>query len=56
MMAETPKTPTLREIASEIAKTMPCNCDLDNWQPTRSTGHSPVCRIYEAAFAKVHNL
>ena len=31
---------------------MRCNCDLDNWQPTRTTGHSPVCRIHKAASAK----
>lgn len=30
---------------------MPCNCDLDNWEPERSTGHSWVCRIHKAAIA-----
>ena len=43
---------TLREIAKEIAKTMRCNCDLDNWQPDTRTGHSWVCRIHRAAMAK----
>ena len=26
-----------------------CNCDLDNWKPERSTGHSHVCRIHKIA-------
>lgn len=28
---------------------MQCNCDLDNWEPEQSTGHSWVCRIHKAA-------
>lgn len=28
---------------------MRCNCDLDNWEPEASTGHSWVCRIHRAA-------
>lgn len=40
---------TVRELAEEFAKTMQCNCDLDNWEPERSTGHSHVCRIHKAA-------
>lgn len=28
-----------------------CNCDLDSWEPERSTGHSWVCRIHKAAIA-----
>lgn len=40
----------LREIASKLkAEGMRCNCDLDNWEPTRETGHSHVCRIHKAA-------
>lgn len=39
----------LREKASELAKTMRCNCDLDKWEPDRRTGHSWVCRIHRAA-------
>ena len=27
---------------------MRCNCDLDNWEPEQSTGHSWVCRIHSA--------
>jgi hypothetical protein len=40
---------SLKEIATELSKTMRCNCDLDNWQPEESTGHSWVCRIHKAA-------
>lgn len=41
----------------QIAKTlreegMPCNCDLDNWEPERSTGHSHACRIHKATIKK----
>jgi hypothetical protein len=40
----------LRQIAAELkAGGMRCNCDLDNWEPERSTGHSHVCRIHKAA-------
>lgn len=42
-----------RPIAKEIAKTMQCNCDLDNWQPERDTGHSCVCRIHKATRARM---
>lgn len=38
---------TLIEIAESLELTVHCNCDLDNWQPTKSTGHSPVCRIHK---------
>lgn len=44
--------PTPREIAKELEKTIPCNCDLDRWQPEASTGHSWVCRIHKAAKEK----
>ncbi len=43
--------PTLRDIAKSIRLTMQCNCDLDNWEPEPSTGHSHVCRIHNAALA-----
>jgi hypothetical protein len=40
----------LRQIAEELkANGMRCNCDLDNWQPERSTGHSCVCRIHKTS-------
>jgi len=42
----------LREIAKEIKDSgMQCNCDLDNWEPEQSSGHSWVCRIHKHAFA-----
>ena len=31
-----------------LRKTMQCNCDLDSWEPERTTGHSLVCRIHKA--------
>lgn len=43
---------SLRDYANEIAPAMQCNCDLDNWEPERSTGHSHVCRIHKAAVSK----
>jgi hypothetical protein len=42
------------EIAKRLKATMQCNCDLDNWEPERSTGHSHVCRIHKAAWAEIH--
>lgn len=40
----------LEEIASAAkAGGMGCNCDLDNWEPEASTGHSHVCRIHQYA-------
>lgn len=53
-------TPTRREqelaIVAELKKTMQCNCDLDNWEQERSTGHSHVCRIHKAAIEKFRSL
>ena len=41
---------SLREIAADLkAQGMRCNCDLDTWEPERSSGHSWVCRIHKAA-------
>ena len=46
-------TESAREIAKRLKATgLKCNCDLDNWQPEASTGHSWVCRIHKAAIAK----
>lgn len=40
----------LREIAKAIeGEGVCCNCDLDNWEPERTTGHSHVCRIHKRA-------
>jgi len=36
-----------------------CNCDLDNWEPESSTGHSWVCRIHKKAvenYRKIKNM
>lgn len=41
--------PSLREIVLRLEPSMRCNCDLDNWEPERNTGHSHVCRIHKAA-------
>lgn len=42
----------LREIAKALKdEGMRCNCDLDNWEPERTTGHSCVCRIHKRAIA-----
>lgn len=48
---QTPAPPpqTRREYAKSLEKSMGCNCDLDNWEPEQSTGHSHVCRIHKAA-------
>ena len=43
---------SLRGIAQALEKSMQCNCDLDNWQPEGSTGHSCVCRIHKAALER----
>lgn len=43
----------LRDRAKELQKNgMWCCCDLDNWEPTRQTGHSHVCRIHKAVTAE----
>jgi hypothetical protein len=35
---------------------MRCNCDLDNWVPEESTGHSWVCRIHKAVMENARNI
>lgn len=48
---------TARDIARELrAGGMGCNCDLDNWEPEQTTGHSWVCRIHRAAIAETGGL
>jgi hypothetical protein len=49
----------LKEIVKEFEKNSQCNCDLDNWEPEQSTGHSHVCRIHKSAiqtFAEIKKL
>ena len=48
-MDNQPLKKTLSEIVLEVEKELSCNCDLNNWEPERSTGHSWVCRIHEEA-------
>lgn len=41
----------MRLIAKDLEKNgMRCNCDLDNWEPEKTSGHSRVCRIHKRAF------
>jgi len=47
---------SIKEITQEIEKSMRCNCDLDNWQPDKQTGHSWVCRIHKTAIQKWRSL
>ena len=43
-------TKTLKDhVADLVADGVRCNCDLDNWEPERDSGHSWVCRIHKAA-------
>ncbi len=45
--------PTLKQMAAEESIKMQCNCDLDNWEPELTTGHSHVCRIHKAVLARL---
>jgi hypothetical protein len=45
----------LRRIVKRLEPEMQCNCDLDNWQPEPTTGHSWVCRIHQLAIARHKN-
>jgi hypothetical protein len=48
---------TMRPIVDEIKKEgVRCFCDLDNWQPEESTGHSWVCPIHKKAVARFRQL
>ena len=44
----------IRWIAKHLktVKGVRCNCDLDNWEPEQSSGHSCVCRIHKLAHAR----
>ena len=46
--------PELRELVSELEESMQCNCDLDNWEPEKTTGHSWVCRIHITAMRSLN--
>jgi len=43
---------SIKDIVEEKKRTLRCNCDLDNWQPETTTGHSWVCRIHKASIAE----
>jgi len=43
----------LRLIVAQLKPHMQCNCDLDNWEPEQTTGHSWVCRIHRAAIEEL---
>jgi hypothetical protein len=47
---------TLKERVAELEKVHKCNCNLDNWQPQITTGHSWVCRIHRLATGQSENL
>ena len=51
---EDEKTP--RDFVEDIKKTMRCNCDLDKWEPERTTGHSFVCRIHKVAMERFRKI
>jgi hypothetical protein len=50
--------PTPLQIANYLStkQRLRCNCDLDNWSPTVTTGHSHVCRIHKAAVSKPYDI
>lgn len=50
--------PTPLQIAKYLStkERVRCNCDLDNWSPTVTTGHSHVCRIHKTATSKPYDI
>ena len=40
---------SIKDTVRELEKNMQCTCDLDNWEPTKRTGHSVVCQIHKKA-------
>ena len=47
---------SIHSIIKDKEAEMRCNCDLDNWQPETTTGHSWVCRIHKSAIAEWNRL
>ena len=43
----------MKATVKELESRLQCNCDLDKWEPERSTGHSFVCRIHKIAVEKL---
>lgn len=44
----------LKEYIKILEKKYKCNCDLDNWEPEKSTDHSIVCRIHRMAIDPIN--
>lgn len=53
--SDNPPKKSLREIAKDLSFVLHCNCDLDNWEPEATTGHSCVCRIHKAAMSRFNS-
>jgi hypothetical protein len=50
LKSEIAKLASVKDISAYLyTNGMGCNCDLDNWEPNKSTGHSSVCRIHNTA-------
>lgn len=46
----------IEKIVERLEEEMVCNCDLDNWEPTKTTGHSRVCRIHKEAMRQRYSV
>ncbi len=53
VMFDIAQAATMKEIVREVEGKMQCTCDLDNWEPEKSTGHSWVCQIHKAALKEL---
>ncbi len=42
----------LHEIVEEQESLLQCTCDLDCWEPEKTTGHTWVCQIHKNALAE----
>ena len=47
-----PKKERLAEIIKDLEGKIQCNCDLDTWEPEKTTGHTHVCLIHKLALVK----
>jgi len=54
-MNEEIEAKAIKQLVEKFESEMQCNCDLNNWEPTKQTGHSHVCRIHKAAIAKAQS-
>ncbi len=46
------KDTALLGIVRDLEAKVQCNCDLDKWEPEKTTGHSWVCQIHKIAMEK----